>query len=97
MYQDFLKGKSVTWLVNHWHGYSHKPECGDKHSLRNTPNTGMVSGEEVETGWVKLNYKQYDTREMDGGARRDELTAVIIEHNEQKLLVMGKACMTTIH
>ena len=66
MYQQFLKDStSLLYLVNVWHGNSHRPQCGDKHSIRNTPNTGMVTGEEVETAWVKPNQKQYDVREMD--------------------------------
>jgi Kyakuja-Dileera-Zisupton transposase len=95
MYQDFLKGNEVSWLVNHWHGYSHKPECGDKHSLRHTPNTGMVTGEEVETTWPPFNGKQYDAREMDAGGRQDEGTAIIVEHNRKKIEAMGMFLRST--
>jgi hypothetical protein len=88
LYQDYLKSK-VTYLVNTWHGNAHKPECADKHSLRNTPNTGMVTGEEVETSWPAPNGKQYDAREMDEGGHQDEYTAIFIQHNHQKLDCMG--------
>lgn len=80
----------VSYLVNVWHGNSHKPECADEHSLRNTPMKGMVTGEEIESGWAKMNRKQYTTREMDAGARRDSITVHMINHNKDKLKRMGK-------
>lgn len=75
----------ISYLVNVWHGNSHRPECADEHSLRNTAMKGMVTGEEIESGWVKMNRKQYTTREMDAGARRDSITAHMIDHNNDKL------------
>jgi hypothetical protein len=93
IYQDNLKDpNSLLCLVNVWHGNAHKPECADKHSIRNTPNTGMVSGEEVETTWVKPNRKQYEAREMDAGGRQDLMTAVFVENNERKIEGMGRLC-----
>ena len=89
-FQDRLKDpKYLSYLVNVWHGNSHKPECADQHSLRNTPLMGMVTGEEIETGWPRINRKQYATREMDAGARTDALTVHIIEHNKDKIKRMG--------
>ena len=90
LYQEFLKDpKSLVSLVNVWHGNSHRPECADKHSIRNTPNTGMVTGEEVETAWVRPNCKQYDAREMDAGGRQDLMTTFFVEHNDRKVEAMG--------
>jgi hypothetical protein len=84
-----LDPKFILFLVNVWHGNSHKPECSDQHSLRNTPRTGMVTGEEIETGWPRLNKKQWSTREMDAGARADTITVHVIEHNRDKILRIG--------
>ncbi len=82
--------KYIKYLVNVWHGESHKPECADQHSLRNTPLTGMVTGEEIETGWPRINKKQYSTREMDAGGRVDAITAHAIEHNKDKIKRLGQ-------
>ena len=90
-FKDRLRDPSyISYLVNVWHGNSHKPECADEHSICNTAMKGMVTGEEIESGWVKMNRKQYTTREMDAGARADSITIHMIEHNKDKLKRMGK-------
>jgi hypothetical protein len=89
-FKDRLRDpKYISYLVNVWHGNSHKPECADEHSLRNTPMKGMVTGEEIETGWPRMNRKQYTTREMDAGARIDAITIHMLQHNKDKLEKMG--------
>ena len=93
-YKAHLKDSTrISYLVNVWHGKSHKPECSDEHSLRNTPMNGMVTGEEIESGWAKLNRKQYTTREMDAGARADSITVHMIEHNKEKVSKLSKYCV----
>lgn len=73
--------QSLRYYVNVWHGFSHKPECADEHSLRNADNVGMVTGEEIESGWARLNHLQYPTREMHAGARADAITIHMIQSN----------------
>jgi len=91
LFQERLKdSKFILPLVNVWHGNSHKPECGDKSSIRNTPNTGMVTGEEVETAWKEHNHLQYYTREMNAGARADSITVHFLKHNQGKIDRMGR-------
>lgn len=77
--------------MNAFHQYSHNPECADAHSLRNSPNVGMVTGEEIETSWAILNHLQYSIREMDAGARIDMITTHMIHINELKIRRMGKS------
>ena len=50
----------------------------------------MVTGEEIETGWPRINKKQYSTREMDAGGRVDAITAHAIEHNKDKIKRLGQ-------
>ena len=89
-FQDRLKDKNhLRYFLNVWHGYSHKPECSDEHSLRNMERGGMVTGEEIESGWASLNPIQYAIREMDDGARVDAITVQMIHINEQKVHLMG--------
>lgn len=80
----------LRYFVNVWHGNSHKPECADEHSLRNAKNVGMVTGEEIESGWATINHLQYPTREMDSGARADTITVHMIQLNKAKSDKMGK-------
>jgi hypothetical protein len=87
--------KYLRYFINVWHGYSHKPECADEHSLRNASNVGMVTGEEIESGWARLNHLQYQTREMDSGARADSITIHMIQSNYDKVKSMGKAIQRT--
>lgn len=89
-FQERLKdSKHLKYFVNVWHGLSHKPECGDEHSLRNADNVGMVTGEEIESGWARLNHLQYPTREMHAGARADNITIHMIQSNRDKIAKMG--------
>lgn len=90
-YWDRLDPQSETlrWFVNTFHQHSHNAECADTHSLRNAPNVGMVTGEEIETGWAKLNHLQYSIREMDAGARIDMITAHMLQINEEKIQKLG--------
>ena len=91
--------KHVRYYVNVWHGFSHKPECGDKNSLRNAENVGMVTGEEIESGWARLNHIQYATREMDAGAQVDNITIHMIQSNLDKINLMGESidqCIRTL-
>jgi hypothetical protein len=76
--------KFIEWKVNVFHQLGHKPECADEHSLRNTPNVGRFTGEDIETGWSKLNHMQYATREMHAGARIDSITAHMLQFNRDK-------------
>lgn len=95
-FKERLKDKNfIKYLVGVWHGNSHKSECGDEFSLRYTPLTGMVTGEEIETGWKRLNKKQYSIREMDAGGRIDSVTVQVIDHNADKIKRMGKFNMKT--
>lgn len=80
----------VRFLVNVWHGYSHKPECSDEHSIRNCANTGMVTGEEIESGWSILNMLQYWIQEMNAGGRADAITWHMFAINLAKINSMGK-------
>jgi hypothetical protein len=80
----------LDYKVNVWHLLGHKPECSDKYSLRNTPNVGMFTGEEIESGWADLDHLQYQTREMNAGARVDMITAHMMKLNEEKSSSMGK-------
>jgi hypothetical protein len=75
----------LQWFVNAFHQYGHTPECADKYSLRNSSNTGMVTGEEIETSWATLNHLQYSIREMDAGARIDMITAHMLTVNDEKI------------
>ena len=50
----------------------------------------MFTGEDIETGWAKLNHIQYSTREMDAGARIDTITIHMLEINNEKVQRMGK-------
>ena len=49
----------IDYKVNAFHQHSHRAECADDHSLRNSSNIGMVTGEEIETAWAALNHLQY--------------------------------------
>jgi hypothetical protein len=80
----------IDYKVNAFHQHSHKPECADAHSIRNTSEIGMVTGEEIETGWAKLNHLQYSIREMDSGARIDMITAHMLNMNQDKIDRMGQ-------
>lgn len=83
---DFLK-----FYVNTFHQHSHIPECADVHSLQNSSQIGMVTGEEIETGWATLNHLQYSIREMDAGARVDMITAHMLKINKDKIRRMGES------
>jgi hypothetical protein len=90
-YQDRLKDRRyLRYFINVWHGYSHKPECSDSYSLRNADKVGMVTGEEIESGWARLNHLQYPTREMDAGARADSITIHMLQSNEDKVMAIGE-------
>jgi hypothetical protein len=92
-FQERLKDpKYLRYFINVWHGYSHNSECADEHSLRNADKVGMVTGEEIESGWARLNHLQYPTREMDAGARVDSITAHMLQSNSDKMRAMGKCC-----
>jgi hypothetical protein len=82
--------KFIEWKVNVFHQLGHKPECADEHSLRNTRNVGMFTGEDIETGWSKLNHTQYANREMNAGARVDSITAHMLQINKEKTEGLGK-------
>jgi len=79
----------LQYKVNAFHQHGHKPECADAHSLRNSSNIGMVTGEEIETAWATLNHIQYSLREMDAGGRIDMITAHMLQINEDKIKRMG--------
>ena len=80
----------IEYKVNAFHQHSHKPECSDKHSLRNAPNIGMVTGEEIETAWANLNHLQYSLREMDAVGRVDMVTIHMLHLTEDKIKRMGR-------
>jgi hypothetical protein len=65
-------------------------------SLRNANNVGMVTGEEIESGWARLNHLQYQTREMDSGARADSITIHMIQSNYDKIKAMGASTILII-
>lgn len=79
----------LQYKVNTFHQQSHKPEFADEHSLRNSSNSGMVTGEEIETAWANLNHLQYSLREMDAGGRIDMITAHMLHITEDKIKRMG--------
>ena|ERR1700742_1110320 len=85
----------IEYKVNAFHQHSHKPECADAHSIRNTSNIGMVTGEEIETAWAKLNHIQYSLREMDAGGRIDMITIHMLEINKDKIDRMGQSLSLT--
>ena len=91
-FQTRLKPGSgyIEYKVNAFHQHSHKPECADNHSLRNSSNIGMVTGEEIETSWANLNHLQYSLREMDAGGRVDMITAHMLHITEKKIERMGE-------
>jgi hypothetical protein len=78
--------------INTFHGATHKPECSDQHTIRNTPNVGRMTGEDVESGWAKLNKEQWSSREMDAGSRRDDINMHMVTSNGDKIATMGKGC-----
>jgi len=82
--------KKIEFLVNVFHQRAHNPECADEHSIRNTPLVGMMSGEDVESPWAVMNFRQYSLREMGAGARRDALETHIHHWNTKKMLAIGK-------
>ena len=49
----------------------------------------MITGEEIESGWARLNHLQYATREMDAGARADTINVHMSQSNYEKLYHMG--------
>jgi hypothetical protein len=51
----------------------------------------MVSGEEIETSWARLNHLQYSIREMDAGARVDMITSHMLAANEEKMKNIGSS------
>jgi hypothetical protein len=77
-------------LVNVFHQRAHNSECSDQHSVRNTPNVGMTSGEDVESPWALMNYRQYSLREMGAGGRRDALDTHMHNWNMEKKTSLGK-------
>lgn len=83
--------KFVEFKINTFHQRGHNPECADEHSIRQTPNVGRMTGEDIEAPWAKLNHLQYSTREMDAGARRDCITSHMIKQNCQKRVGLGKS------
>lgn len=82
--------KYLEWKVNVFHQHGHKADCADEHSLRITKNCGMFTGEDIETGWAKLNHVQYSSREMDAGARVDTITSHMLQINLDKIMLMGR-------
>jgi hypothetical protein len=74
----------MNFYVNVWHGFTHKPDCADEHGLRNAEHVGMVTGEEIESGWASLNHLQYAIREMDSGGRQDAITIHMLHLNDEK-------------
>jgi hypothetical protein len=92
-HENLRDEKHLNYYVNVWHGFTHKPECADKHSLRNAEHVGMVTGEEIETGWSSLNHIQYSIREMDAGARQDAITIHMIHLNSRKAKNLGVLSM----
>ena len=55
----------------------------------------MVTGEEIETAWAKLNHIQYSLREMDAGGRIDMITIHMLEINKDKIDRMGQSLSLT--
>ena len=51
---------------------------------------GMVTGEEIESGWASVNPIQYAVQEMDEGTSADAITAQMIHINYQKAQNMGR-------
>jgi hypothetical protein len=82
--------KFIDWKVNVFHQYGHKAECADEHGLRHTKNVGKFTGEDIETGWARLNHCQYATREMDAGARVDSISAHMLHINKDKTEGLGE-------
>ena len=91
-YWDRVKvcSKYLEFKVNSFHQASHNAECADEHSLRNTPNVGRLSGEDIETVWSVTNHFQYSSREMDAGTRRDLISTVAYEWNKEKIAGLHK-------
>src|SRR5215475_9501278 len=79
-YWDRLKKENgyVGYGVNDFHIKSHIPSCADEYSNVHTPLMGIRACEEVESIWAIMNKFQWATREMDAGARQDQLTAVML-------------------
>jgi hypothetical protein len=75
----------IEWKVNVFHQYGHKADCADEHGLRHTKNVGKFTGEDIETGWARLNHCQYATREMDAGARIDSISIHMLQINKDKV------------
>jgi hypothetical protein len=97
-YREWLKKELgvVTYNINDFHMKSHIPACADEYSSRHTPLMGIRACEEVESVWSILNKFQWSTREMDAGARRDQLTAVMLKINEDKIDRMGGSYLTYV-
>ena len=85
-----LGAPELVKKVNAFHGATHKPECRDEHSIRNTPHVGRMTGEDVESGWAKLNKEQWSSREMDAGGRRDDINTHMETSNYDKIQTMSK-------
>jgi hypothetical protein len=90
-FQERLRvgSRFLEFKVNAFHQRSHNPECADEHSIRNTRNVGHMTGEDIESPWAKIDHLQYSTREMDAGARRDCITAHMLQQNSTKLQELG--------
>ena len=75
--------------VNSWHLGGHIPECADDHDLAHTPCVGVMTGEDVEGPWARLDGLQYTTREMGAGHRRDVISVNMNVWNDDKLKHIG--------
>lgn len=81
----------IKYDVNDFHIYSHIPQCADEYGSAYTPLMGVRACEEIEAIWSILNAQQYGTREMDAGARRDQLTAAMLHLNMGKMNKMRES------
>jgi hypothetical protein len=70
--------------VNGWHIQSHLPECSDLFGAAFCPLMGVRVCEEVESTWFITNRHQWSTREMDAGARQDQITVCLLHMNKEK-------------
>jgi hypothetical protein len=90
-YRERLKKTEgfVEYDVNDFHIKSHLPSCSDEYGSFHRPLMGIRACEEVESTWAIINRFQWATREMDAGARQDQLTSVMLRINEDKTNKMG--------
>lgn len=80
---------NIQYALPVWHAAAHERSCQVENSLSYQVGVGRSDGEGIERIWSVLNPMGWATKEMNPGARQDNLEDKIDHHNYHKNLGLG--------